>query len=204
MDNNAADPTIPTWPVDPNVERLKSEVAALSREVASLTRALHDIQSQQLGRRLRASTPPASDARPSNAPAIVIVAIAAVLLSWQVMMSPLAVEREPERPPLLRGRIVSLSLAAAAMPAVEESRAVERPPVVYRGTLSVAADQPEAEVFINRKRVGVAPVRVRNLRAGSHLVWIESEGHRRWTRVVTVPYERVTRVKADLEPADVQ
>lgn len=204
MDSNATDPRIQTGPLDATVERLTSEVAALTREVASLTRTIHDIQSQQLGRRLRSNAAVASDAsRPSNAPAIVIVAIAAVLLSWQVMMSPLAVEREPERPPTLRGRVLPLSLAAAAMP-VEERRAVKRRPIVYRGSLSVAADQPAAEVFINRKLVGVAPVRVNNLRAGSHLVWIESAGHRRWTRVVTVPYERVTRVKADLEPADMQ
>ena len=205
MDSNATDPRIQTGPLDPTVERLTSEVAALTREVASLTRTIHDLQSQQLGRRLRSNAAVASDAsRPSNAPAIVIVAIAAVLLSWQVMMSPLAVEREPERPPTLRGRVLPLTFAAMAMPVVEEWRAVKRTPVVYRGSLSVAADQPEAEVFINRKRVGFAPVRVNNLRAGSHLVWIQSEGHRRWTRVVTVPYERVTRVKADLEPADMQ
>jgi hypothetical protein len=97
-----------------------------------------------------------------------------------------------------------MALAATAMPVVEEWRAVQRTPIVYRGSLSVAADQPAAEVFVNRKPVGLAPVRVNNLRAGSHLVWIESEGHRRWTRVITVPYERVTRVRADLEPADVR
>jgi hypothetical protein len=75
-------------------------------------------------------------------------------------------------------------------------------PYVYRGTLSVSADQPVAEVFINREKVGTAPVRVRNLRAGSHLVWVESEGHRRWTRVVTVPAEKVTRVSVALEPLE--
>ena len=51
--------------------------------------------------------------------------------------------------------------------------------------------------------VGTAPVRVTNLRAGAHLVWVESEGFRRWTRVVTVPAERVTRVTASLEPEGV-
>lgn len=204
MDYNTTDPRLQAGSPDPSVERLKSEVAALTREVASLTQTLHDIQSQQLGWRLRSSAPAASDARPSNAPAIVIVAIAAVLLSWQVMMSPLAGEREPQRPPILRGRVLSMALAATAMPVVEEWRAVQRTPIVYRGSLSVAADQPAAEVFVNRKPVGLAPVRVNNLRAGSHLVWIESEGHRRWTRVITVPYERVTRVRADLEPADVR
>ena len=49
--------------------------------------------------------------------------------------------------------------------------------------------QPGATVFVNRQNVGIAPVRVTNLRAGAHLVWVESEGFRRWTRVVTVPAE---------------
>lgn len=205
MDSNVTEPAVPAAPLDATVERLASEVAALTLQVASLTRTIHDLQSQQLGRRLRSNTTLPSDAaRTSNVPAIVIVAIAAVLLSWQVMMSPLAGEREAEQPRVLRGRVVPMAFAARAMPVVEERRAVERTPVVYRGSLSVAADQPEAEVFINRQRVGFAPVRVNNLRAGSHLVWIQSEGHRRWTRVVTVPYHRVTRVKADLEPADMQ
>jgi len=53
---------------------------------------------------------------------------------------------------------------------------------------------------VNRESVGIAPVRVENLRAGAHLVWVESDGYRRWTRVVTVPAEKVTRVTADLEP----
>jgi hypothetical protein len=66
--------------------------------------------------------------------------------------------------------------------------------------LSVNADRPGAIVFVNRRIVGPAPVRVRNLRAGAHLVWVESDGYKRWTRVVTVPAERVTRVSADLEP----
>jgi hypothetical protein len=67
----------------------------------------------------------------------------------------------------------------------------------------VGADQPGAIVFVNRENVGIAPVRVKNLRAGAHLVWVESEGYRRWTRVVTVPAEKVTRVSAALEPEPV-
>jgi hypothetical protein len=193
------DPSARAGQLDDTVERLTAEVAALTREVASLTRAVHDIQSQQLGGRLRVHAA-ADHGHPSNASAAVIVMIAAVLLAWQVMMMPRADEREP-RPAVLRARVPSLTLAS--LPVAEEWRAVERTPYIYRGTLSVATDQP-AEVFINRKHVGTAPVRVSNLRAGSHLVWIESEGHRRWTRVITVPAERVTRVKADLEPADMQ
>ena len=195
MEQNAIDQAAHARQLDATVQRLTTEVAALSREVASLARAVDDIQSQQLGRRLRPHAHAMTGPRPSNASAAMIVVIAGVLLAWQAMMAP----RAGEPPRLASGaRPAPVELAAR----VEAVRPAPTAPIVYRGTLAVAADQPAAEVFINRQRVGVAPVRVANLRAGSHLVWIESEGHRRWTRVVTVPYERVTRVKADLEPLD--
>jgi hypothetical protein len=78
---------------------------------------------------------------------------------------------------------------------------VERTPRqgAYVGTLSIDA-APAGEVFINRRRAGRTPVRAENLRAGSHLIWIEREGYRRWTRVVAVAADRVNRVSAQLEP----
>ena len=72
-------------------------------------------------------------------------------------------------------------------------------PVAYLGTLSIDAS-PEAEVFINRRPAGRTPVRLTELKAGSHLVWIQREGFRRFTRVVQVPADRVTRVSATLDP----
>ena len=69
------------------------------------------------------------------------------------------------------------------------------------GTLTIDAT-PAGEVFINRQAAGRTPLRAENLRAGSHLIWIEREGYRRWTRVVAVPADRVTRVQADLDPLD--
>ena len=69
----------------------------------------------------------------------------------------------------------------------------------YVGTLSIDAD-PGGEVFVNRERAGTTPLRLTNLRAGSHLIWIERDGYRRWTRVVNVPADRITRLSAELEP----
>lgn len=70
----------------------------------------------------------------------------------------------------------------------------------YVGTLSVDAVPAGGEVFINRKSVGKTPVRLSGLRAGSHLVWIEREGYRLFTRVVLVPADQVSRVSVALEP----
>jgi hypothetical protein len=69
----------------------------------------------------------------------------------------------------------------------------------FLGTLSIDAD-PGGEVFLNRQRAGHTPLRLTNLRAGSHLIWVERDGYRRFTRVVPVPADRVTRLFADLEP----
>ena len=68
----------------------------------------------------------------------------------------------------------------------------------YVGALSIDAN-PGGEVFINRQDAGRTPLLVEKLKAGSHLVWIEREGYRRWTRVVQVPADRVSRVVAELE-----
>jgi len=72
-------------------------------------------------------------------------------------------------------------------------------PVTYVGTLSIDA-QPGGEVFIDRRTAGRTPLRVPNLKAGSHLVWIERDGYQRFTRVVQVPSDRTSRLWADLEP----
>jgi hypothetical protein len=66
----------------------------------------------------------------------------------------------------------------------------------YVGSLSIDA-APAGEVFINRRPAGRTPLRADNLRAGSHLIWIERPGYPRWTRVVAVTADRVTRVTAD-------
>lgn len=79
-------------------------------------------------------------------------------------------------------------------PAREATRRID-----YFGTVSIDSD-PDGEVFFDRKPAGRTPVRLERVRAGSHLVWIERDGYRRWTRVVQVPADRVSRVSAGLEP----
>ena len=95
--------------------------------------------------------------------------------------------------------------AASAPPRRAVERAERVAPEVpsgqieYVGTLSIDAS-PGGKVFVDRKSVGQTPVRLEGLRAGSHLVWIEREGFQRWTRVVTVAANRVSRVSAELDP----
>ena len=75
-------------------------------------------------------------------------------------------------------------------------------PVKYVGSLSIDSQPGDGEVFVNRESAGRTPLRLNDLKAGSHLIWVERAGYRRWTRVVQVPADRVTRLFADLEPTE--
>lgn len=187
--------------LEESVELLTSEVTLLRLELTTMLKTARDSELPQL----RSSLPArrvviAPPVRPSMTPAAIVVMLAVALLSWQLIVTPysdpslaLANAKTGAIPPPFVPQV------AAATVSTEPSIAQVHPRI-YKGTLSVNADHPGAKVFVNRQIVGTAPVRVRNLRAGAHLVWVEREGYRRWTRVITVPAERVTRVSADLEP----
>jgi len=196
--------------LDEAVGRLTSEVASLKLELATMTSALRELRSEQSGRRalpVETPVPVQPPSKPSLAPAAVVVLLATSLLSWQLIMAPR--RNGTIAPPVNSVAAQSLPsmLPNSPSPVPPSSEPLITPlvrPTIYKGTLAVNADRPGATVFVNRKNVGRAPVRIRNLRAGSHLVWIERDGYRRWTRVITVPAERVTRVSADLEPVGPQ
>lgn len=127
----------------------------------------------------------------SNAPEPAPVAIAdtpPVEIQKAAAISIVEPEREPPPQP------------ARANTADRVAREPRSANIEYVGTLSIDAS-PGGEVFLNRKSVGRTPVRLEGLRAGSHLVWIERDGFQRWTRVVTVAANRVSRVSAELNPA---
>jgi chromosome segregation ATPase len=71
---------------------------------------------------------------------------------------------------------------------------------VFFGALDIASDPAGSTVFIDGKLVGETPLQVTALRAGSHVVRIVRDGHRRWTASVPVPADKRTRIKATLEP----
>jgi len=106
------------------------------------------------------------------------------------------IERPPERP---APKPASQAAPKPVTQATQPSNQATQTPVNYVGTLSIDA-APGGEVFIDRRSAGRTPLRLTNLKAGSHLVWIERDGYSRWTRVVQVPSDRVTRVWADMEP----
>lgn len=191
----------------------RREVAALKRQVATLVTAATDNRRSRTGR------------RSIVAAAAVALLVLVAAFGWQLMpaSAPLPVDppgsvHAAAPAPMPEAQAPSPAVAAAAplparaarardvragnsgLPANE--RLTSQPPTTYFGTLSVDAVPPGGEVFINRKSVGKTPVLLQGLRAGSHLVWIEREGYRLFTRVVLVPANKVSRVSVALEPED--
>lgn len=187
----------------------RKEVAALNREMANFVSAIKDI---------RPARPHRWAAAVGTAVAILIVAAA---IGWLVTPSgappivaapapepePIAEASDAPAPapppaPILQAAVATATplLARDVIPKPQEIP-LREPRKEYVGTLTVDA-VPGGEVFINRKSVGKTPVRLTGLRAGSHLVWIERDGYRLWTRVVLVPADTVTHVNASLEAAD--
>ena len=72
-------------------------------------------------------------------------------------------------------------------------------PGTYQGTLTVQSLPAGAAVYLNQRYVGETPLAVPRLRAGSHVVWVQGEGYRKWTAGVHVPADRNTTIRANLE-----
>ena len=69
----------------------------------------------------------------------------------------------------------------------------------FFGTIVVESRPTPARVFIDGREAGRTPLVVPNVRAGSHVVRIELDGHRTWTSAVRVVAGERRRVTASLE-----
>ena len=192
-----------------SLRETKEEVAALKRQMANLV-AVREELLQAIPAQTRASTPPSKPARaptptqwgPLAAAAMLILVVAGMTgWRWSNTPAPEVVAAQPvveaAEPAPLPENTSPLTPVAATSPlpargASARSREPEETPLHtrYVGTLSVDAVPSGGEVFINRKSVGLYPARITGLRAGSHLVWIERNGYRLFTRVVTVPADK--------------
>ena len=222
-------PSIPIEPLITRIGHLeaalddsKMQVSTVKSEVATLVRAIGDIKKQ--ARRpevIRAALGWPGAPRASKSAAAILAAF--VGLSAGVFGSIYFTTSADSRPPSVpepapvqeaafvpSDQPVAPPEAPATSPTSPKKSAVAPVPVAarapaqdarvrYVGALSIDS-QPGGEVFLNRASAGRTPLRLNNLRAGSHLIWVESNGYRRWTRVVQVPADRVTRLFADLEP----
>jgi hypothetical protein len=210
-----------------SLRETKEEVAALKRQMANLVAVREELLQAtraqipaQAPAQTPAQTPAQAKALPAQrraqwgplAAALMFMLVVAGMVGWRWSNSPapevVAVQPvvEAAGPPLPEKTSPFVAAAAISPLPAPSGSARSREPVEtplrtrYVGTLSVDAVPAGGEVFINRKSVGMTPARITGLRAGSHLVWIERDGYRLFTRVVTVPADKVTRVSVALEP----
>ena len=96
----------------------------------------------------------------------------------------------PERRP-------TMSRPAAADSPRTVSRGVATSSVSrFRGTLAIDSVTKGARVFVNGEPVGVTPLVLRNLPAGSRAVRVEAPGYQTWSASVQVTANQQTRVMA--------
>ena len=205
------------------LERSLNEITALRAELATLVTAVEDIKKRQSRVQVPRPQAPQTTSRISRgrvvvaAVALVTVAAAAWGLTSIGSGPPAPIAVKPVTPPLVPAAVTDPSPQPIAIPPAAESvlpatpvrktapppsapaRAAPKATAGYVGTLTIDAS-PGGEVFVDRQSVGRTPLRLEKLRAGSHLIWIEQQGYRRWTRVVAVTADRISRVSAELDP----
>ncbi len=62
----------------------------------------------------------------------------------------------------------------------------------------IESDPIGATVFVNRERVGETPLTLPDLRAGSRVIWLESDGYQRWSAGVLVSADQKTLLSVKL------
>jgi hypothetical protein len=190
----------------------RTQVASLRSEVKTLVRAMADMR-RPMGRALpSAPAPVRTRARLIAAVAAVGLGLLSAVAGWihfssgsdtaaalSIAASPRT--EAPQAPEALQAPKAPEAPEAPEAPQAPKAPVAPQAPQapVYVGTLSIDSS-PGGTVFVNRRSAGKTPLRLSELRAGSHLIWIERDGYRRWTRVVHVPADRVSRVSAELEP----
>jgi hypothetical protein len=148
-----------------------------------------------------------------------ISATSAVALSAVVTVLLTAIGAPPpvfHLPPVLQptlamtlpGPMLFDALVSPPMPAPGVFAAASVPPATlvvkngpvepFRGTLVIESDPIGATVFVNRERVGETPLTLPDLRVGSRVVWLESDGYQRWSAGVRVSADQRTRLSVKL------
>jgi hypothetical protein len=205
------------------VEQANAQMRALNSEVATLVGVTADIKKQVSSRKSVAAAVPArprslsGPKRMTSAIAGVVAGVLAGIWIWlatssgPIELQPAAsVVSEQPAPPapapppgVTAAAIVPVAAiapardTAAAGPSGTTTTPARR--IGYVGTLSIDSD-PSGEVLIDRRPAGRTPLSAANLKAGSHLIWIQRDGYKRFTRVVQVGAGKVNRLVADLEP----
>jgi hypothetical protein len=71
--------------------------------------------------------------------------------------------------------------------------------VRFSGSVLFESHPTGVSVYLDNKLIGVTPLQLADVRAGSHVVRLEKTGFKRWTASVSVVAGQRTRVAASLE-----
>jgi hypothetical protein len=74
------------------------------------------------------------------------------------------------------------------------------PGATFVGAITLESEPAGAQVFVDGRAVGVTPLRTWEVRAGSHVVRVESEGYSRWSSAVRVVTGNTLSLVATLQP----
>ena len=120
---------------------------------------------------------------------------------------------ERREPPPLETKTVPAATETPRPRPTENARrqappaAVQAPPPqtaprrAFVGSLHVDSTPRGARVFIDRKLVGVTPLLMTDVSAGSHVIRLETDGHSAWSSAIRVVAERQTDVSPTLAPS---
>lgn len=118
--------------------------------------------------------------------------------SFPAPKTPPVVEKASQPPPFTAKRQDVRSVAVAVPSPRTQSRNAS-----FVGSLRIDSTPRGARVSINRSQAGVTPLVVPDLRAGSHAVRVEADGHLPWSSAIRVVADQQTNVHAPLTPLDV-
>jgi len=103
--------------------------------------------------------------------------------------------RGPELPRATTSRVPT---APKPAPRVETPKPAPAP-VAGAGTLVADSRPGGARVVLDGRAIGKTPLKLANVKAGTHTVRLELDGYRVWTAEITVAGGRDTRVAGSLE-----
>jgi len=87
----------------------------------------------------------------------------------------------------------------AARRAADAGQATPTDLAEYRGSLVITSDPPGALVVVDGQVIGQTPVVLKDVRAGSRVVRIESNGYQRWSAAARVVADKETKLNATLQ-----
>lgn len=97
------------------------------------------------------------------------------------------------------GRTAPAPAPSASAPSPAAGAATPASPVVTTGSIAIETRPPGARVRIDNRDVGVTPIVVGDLKAGTHAIRLELSGYRPWVTTVTVKAGARVRIAASLE-----